>query len=140
MHQWSRIGYRRDWAGFPGAQRGLGFEFVDPYDDVVVVQGRGSTISVLEASTGAVRWKNTLANPLTDFVGNVRAGNYIHSSSESQVFSLDMQTGNLVDRQSLSEPVSQASSAFAGSARSLPERLAAQAQRAPSRSAAQVLL
>jgi outer membrane protein assembly factor BamB len=101
-----RLGYRRDWTGYPGASRGHGFDFVDAYDDLIVMQDGTSTVCAIEAPTGRKRWSNTLATPLTDFVGNTRIGDVVYSCSESEVFALQLATGELTARQPLSKTVS----------------------------------
>lgn len=101
-----KLGYRRDWTGFPRASKGQHFDFVDCYDDVVILQDSTSTLTAIETTTGAQRWSNTLANPLTNFVGNVRIGDEIYSSSESEVYALKLSTGALVGRQALSKTIS----------------------------------
>jgi hypothetical protein len=101
-----RLGYRRDWTGFPRASKGQHFKYVDCYDDVIILQDSTSTVTAIETTTGAQRWTNTLANPLSNFVGNVRVGEQVYCSSESEVFALKLSTGALVERQELSKTVS----------------------------------
>jgi outer membrane protein assembly factor BamB len=102
----AKLGYRRDWTGYPGASRNQEFLFVNCYDDLVILQDSTSTVMAIEVGTGARRWANTLANPLTNFVGVVRIDDEIYSSSESEVFALKLSTGELVGRQDLSKTVS----------------------------------
>src|SRR5262245_5304721 len=62
---YAKIGYRLDWMGFPSITGSQPIDFVQPYPDLVAVLERGSTVSLLEPSTGARRCADQLANPLT---------------------------------------------------------------------------
>lgn len=104
----ARLGYRRDWTSLPYVAQGLGIREFHAFDDAVVVQDGSSTVSVLEGSNGKRRWHNTLANRLTQFVGMSRNGNLVHVSSESEIFTLDMATGQIVGREKIEKLVSTA--------------------------------
>jgi len=101
---WSRLGYRLDWVGFPFpavGRRGRVLS-VDAYADVVVAQERSSTVTVLEAATGERRWSLDLAGPLTKFVGVLRDEsdpNRLIVSSESEAFVLGLIDSALVGRE-----------------------------------------
>jgi outer membrane protein assembly factor BamB len=107
---WARVGYRLDWVGFPfpSADAKTQVTFLNAYDDIVVAMERGSTVSVVESSTGEARWASELANPLTKFVGvnrdPINPGQLI-VSSESEVFTLAAATGTLIGRERLSRVV-----------------------------------
>jgi outer membrane protein assembly factor BamB len=101
---WAKLGYRLDWVGFPfpaaaGRSRVLS---VVPFADLVVAQDSESTVTVLEASTGRVRWSTDLTGPLTKWTGIAReegdAGRLM-VSSESELFQLAIGTGNLLGRE-----------------------------------------
>jgi outer membrane protein assembly factor BamB len=67
--------------------------------DVLVVQENGSRVSVLEASDGAIRWTNELANRLTRFTdARVRDG-LVLASSETELIGLDLGSGQVTLRQ-----------------------------------------
>ncbi len=104
----ARLGYRRDWSGFPGAFRGQQFKFVKCYEDLIILQDSASTVSAIETGTGARRWANILANPLTNFLGIERIGDEVYCSSESDIYALKTSTGALVGRQDISKTVSTA--------------------------------
>lgn len=103
---YGRLGYRLDWTGFPVITAPGPVKAIEAYDDVVVVQEAGNTVSVLEASTGETRWSDQPAARLTRFVGIGREGNRLFVSSEAEVFILDLQTGNQLDRQEFEKLVS----------------------------------
>lgn len=100
------LGYRIDWRGFPVVQRGEHIQFIDLYDDIVVAQESAATVSVLEASTGALRNSSQVASPLTRFVGNFRTGNRVVISSDNEAAIIDVETGGVVERQHLNRVVS----------------------------------
>jgi outer membrane protein assembly factor BamB len=110
---WRTLGYKLDWVGYPftGIDRPDAVQHISPHDDVVIVQERGSTVTLLEANTGAIRWRQDLTNPLTRFVGLTRSpvdAGKVMASSESEVFILDVKTGNLIGRQKFPKVVSTA--------------------------------
>lgn len=114
---WAKMGYRRDWTGFPyvSARGRLTDIYAGP--DIVIAQESGSAVSVLDARTGARRWSNILASRLTKFL-SIRLGDYqgrraLIVSSEPDVFLLDPDTGNLLGRQSY-EKVATAGPVVAG--------------------------
>ncbi len=112
VEEWRAVGYSLDWIGYP-------FPSVDNKDAVtdlvaspagVIVQERGSVVSLLETNTGQLRWTNQIANNLTRFVGiaidhNAQAGttaaNTIVVASESEVFTLAASTGSIMTRERL---------------------------------------
>lgn len=110
---WAKLGYRRDWTGFPFVSGGAAITFVTPGKDLIAVQESGSTVSVLEAPTGRVRWSNTIAGPLTRYVGLSRyqdpsRGDMILACADSDIRFLNAQTGNLVTTQRLERVASSA--------------------------------
>lgn len=96
---WARMGYRLDWRGFPPVTQGQRIAFLEPADDIVIVQETGSILSVLEADTGALRWSNELANRLTRFTGILRDQDRIFAAAEAELHVLNIDTGALIDRQ-----------------------------------------
>ncbi|MFG0285269.1 MAG: PQQ-binding-like beta-propeller repeat protein [Phycisphaerales bacterium JB039] len=93
-----KLGFQRDWRGYPAIGRGQTVRFLDLWDDLVLVHGTGSNLTALEPRSGERRWSRGLANPLTRFLGNVRDGNIIYSSTEGEIFVVDADTGNFLDR------------------------------------------
>jgi len=99
---WSTIGYRLDWIGFPFA-RGHTIPIVAarPVGNGFIVQDKSSETAMLDGLTGERRWGTNLANPLTKFVGIAAdpsdAGRVL-VSSESEGYILALGTGNLVGK------------------------------------------
>lgn len=102
---WREIGYRWDWTGFPSLTASEHVSYCDPYDDLLVVQGTGNSLTILDATTGRSRWSDRPSNPLAEFVGAYREGDTLFSCSESEVFIMDINTGNWKDRQAMSQVV-----------------------------------
>lgn len=93
---WARLGYRWDWTSRPFiSPRGAITDFV-PAGDLVIVQESGSNLSVLNATTGRLLWTSQLGSRFTKFVGSVRDGDIILTSSASELFELGASSGNLV--------------------------------------------
>lgn len=111
---WAKLGYTRDWTGFPAITGGLPIQFIEPDGDSVVVLEAGSQVSVLESSTGVRRTAAELANPLTRFVGLEVSGERIFAISEGEVFTVDSQTGVLRDRKRIEKVVATEPAMFGG--------------------------
>jgi outer membrane protein assembly factor BamB len=82
---------------------------VEPYSDIVVTQESASTLTALETSTGQVRWTTDLTGPLTKWTGIVREPSgqgRLLVSSESEMFLIAPDTGNLVGRERFERVVS----------------------------------
>jgi len=98
-----KVGYRWDWSGFPGPAEGQRIKFLHAWPDAIVTQDTGSKVAVIEPASGRVRWSGEVASRLTRFVGVSRdrhdRTDRLICSSESEVYILDMQTGDVVSRQ-----------------------------------------
>jgi len=105
LDTYAKMGYRRDWTGFPTMTAGGTVEFIDVLGDVVVVEESSNVLTVLEEGSGATRWFEQVASPLTKFVGNIRDDKHLISASESEAYFFDVETGNLVDKQPLDKVV-----------------------------------
>lgn len=97
--QMLELGYRRDWTAFPYVAPGERVVFLAPSRDAILVQESGSTVSALEPATGAVRWANELASPLTRFVSLSRQGERVLASSDAELFILSPVDGSILGRQ-----------------------------------------
>jgi len=104
--RFASLGFRRDWTGFPLVSGGgrISEVYVDP-NNVLVLES-GSTVSYLDPDSGQLRWNNELASPLTKFLSLLP---YVYNgvevvmvSSESDLYVLNRDTGDLMDRQRLS--------------------------------------
>lgn len=101
---WAKLGYRLDWVGFPfpSATPRTRVVAMSVYDDCVAVQEDGSTITLMESTTGQNRWTDQLTGPLTKWVGIARESGEaarLLVASESELFMLSPGTGNLVGRE-----------------------------------------
>jgi outer membrane protein assembly factor BamB len=105
-NDYRRVGYRLDWVGFPAVTGKGRIDFVHADKDVVAVLEEGSTVSLLAASNGSVRWTNQLGDRLTRFVGLDRVGNRVYASGEGDLFIMDVDSGNVVSRQKYQKIVS----------------------------------
>lgn len=103
---YARLGYRLDWRGFPALAGEPRMKFFEPFDDVVVTQDEANMVAVLEASDGRQRWSDQPARALTEFVGITRSGGDLFVSAEGELFIMDLQTGDLLDRQPFQKIVS----------------------------------
>lgn len=113
---WAGLGYRLDWRGFPVVQARQHITLFTPYDDIVVAMESASTLSVLEASNGALRNSSQVASALTRFVGSFRIDNTIVVASDNEMSFVDAQTGDITQRQHLDRVVTTAPVYAAGQA------------------------
>jgi outer membrane protein assembly factor BamB len=72
----------------------------------VLALDSGGIISCLATRDGSTRWSDQLTGVLTRFLSLDRAGNQAQLTSESELFVLDMATGNLSGRQEFARLVS----------------------------------
>jgi len=102
---WKDLGYRWDWTGFSGFRGQEKINFINVYDDLIIVQGSRASMTVIDTRSGRNRWQDRLANPLTRFTGSTREGNRLFISAESELFIIDAESGNWLERQRLEEVV-----------------------------------
>lgn len=96
------LGYRPEWVGYAVMPGGRSVRYMDVLGDVVAVHNSGNLISVLETSTGRLRWSLELGSPLERFVGTAQAGNGdLLCCQQGEIQVLDAKTGVLKDRQRL---------------------------------------
>lgn len=109
VEPWAKLGYRWDWSSFPAVEHGGHIRFFDVEPDALVAQDSSGIITLIEPSSGHVRWSAEVANPLTKFVGINRykseSSDQVLVSSESEVFHLNAKTGNLMARQAFEKVV-----------------------------------
>jgi len=98
---WEALGFRWEWNSRPPMVKGGQMQYADAYDDVIVLQDSGSLLSVIETSTGKVRWYKQVRETVTRFVGNTRQGDSIIVANETELFEFDVNTGNTIDRTDL---------------------------------------
>ena len=98
---WAELGYQWEWIGYPPMQRGAVIEHATAYDDILTFVGSGSTLSVLEANTGKVRWSRQLDRSTTRFVEPVRRDDTLYAASDTELWELSLRNGNTIDRDSM---------------------------------------
>jgi len=110
---WAKIGYRLDWVGYPFAGRTRKIEVIGMAvrDDAVIIQERSSTVTLMDSANGANRWSLDVASPLTKFTDlrfDTADPSHVLVASETELFTLDTATGNLVGRDDFSKVVNTA--------------------------------
>jgi outer membrane protein assembly factor BamB len=95
------VGYSRGWRAYPIVTRGQGVDLVKAYDDIVLLLEGGSTLSCIDAVDGDSRWHLQLDTPVTPFLGIERYGNLIYVNSSSELYVIDVLSGELRNRQTL---------------------------------------
>lgn len=95
---WRSLGYRWEWTSRPPRLPGGVIEFVDAYEDLLVVQDSRAMVSVIEAPTGRIRWNKQVAETNTRFLGNARRNGSVVVTNETELFEFDLRTGNTLDR------------------------------------------
>ncbi len=98
---WAKMGFEWQWTGFPPLQPGALIDHATAYDDVLVFQGSGSTLSVLETNTGKVRWSRQVDRPSTRFQESVRQGDTLYTASDTDLWEINIRNGNTIDRDAL---------------------------------------
>ena len=98
---YERLGFRIEWKGLPVLSRRQQPKFFDVFDDRVVFQDSGNTMTVMDASTGRNIWASEIDNPTARFIGNARVGDTLYSASDNELFELDIKTGNINQRHRL---------------------------------------
>jgi outer membrane protein assembly factor BamB len=98
---YERLGFRIEWKGLPVLSRRQTPQFFDVFDDRVVFQDSGNTMTVMDASTGRNIWASEIDNPTARFIGNARVGDTLYSASDNELFELDIKTGNIGQRHRL---------------------------------------
>lgn len=111
--EFSTLGYRVEWRGFPTMLPGGTVESVQVLGDALCVTDTEGVFTVLEARSGAQRWSDQAAGPLTRFFAPVRQGGSEGSRgaaiilpSETEVFIYDADTGTLRTKHRLPEVAS----------------------------------
>lgn len=104
----AKIGYRRDWLGFPAVAAGGRIVNFTPGKDVVYVQDSNSTVTALEAATGQRRWTDQLSTQLTRYVALVPHGNMLLACADFEVVGMRVDNGDVISRQRYSRVVNTA--------------------------------
>ena len=95
------IGYSRGWRAYPIVTRRQSVEIVKAYDDVILTLEGGSVLTCIDAVDVSNRWNLQLDTPITPFLGVERDGNLIYANSSSELYVVDVLSGELRTRQTL---------------------------------------
>ncbi len=95
---WAGVGYRWEWTSSPPLTARGQIQFAEAYEDLLAVQDTGAMVSVLESATGRVRWNKQVAETNTRFLGLTRRDNAVAVTNETELYELDLKTGNTLDR------------------------------------------
>lgn len=96
-----KMGYRLEWRSAAVVGRRGRTLFFDPYGDVALFQDTTNTLSLIETATGRSRWAFEVEDPLTRFVGTARREERVYAASDSELFVLDIRTGEALERHRL---------------------------------------
>ncbi len=94
-------GLRLVWRAYPQVGDGERPLYFEVLDDALAFQDTANTMSLIEGPSGRIRWTAALGRPLEKFVGAARMDNIVIAASESELQFLDVQNGQLIDRQRL---------------------------------------
>lgn len=95
------MGYSRGWRAYPIVTRRQRVTHVEAYEDIVLLLESGSTLSCVDAVDGDSRWHIQLDTPVTPFLGVERRNNLIYVNSSSELYIIDVLSGELRARQRL---------------------------------------
>jgi len=108
VEQYAALGYRQDWVGYAPVQPGAKTSFVVPMGNLLIVQDSQNAIAGLNTTTGASKWSLLVGDRTTAFVGHLRYNNRILAISDSEIFVLEPESGEILSRQRLAAVVSTA--------------------------------
>ncbi|GAB4544454.1 MAG: hypothetical protein Tsb0013_01600 [Phycisphaerales bacterium] len=94
-------GLRLVWRAYPQVGERARPLYCDVLGGDLAFQDTSNTLSLIEGTTGRVRWTAALGQPLERFLGAAREGETVITASESELQFLDIQNGQLLDRQRL---------------------------------------
>lgn len=119
---WKSLGYRWEWTGYPILGDRAFLTDMIAYDDAIITLASDTSVSVLEPSTGKVRWAKTLDRPTTQLFAPDRVGNTLFLPSDTELYELDLTTGNTLDRDAVgaiinTSPLVMGNLAFMGTTR-----------------------
>lgn len=95
---YAKIGYRRDWSGFPNVASGGFIKLIEVTGDVVFTQDSNSTVTALDATNGSALWATQLGGLLTRFVGINRVDEGLLASSDAEAFLINTKNGSYISR------------------------------------------
>jgi len=96
---WNALGYRWSWTGYPLMSRGALITEAAVLDDMVVTVASDTTLTVLETSTGRVRWARELdRDTTTQIFEPALSGGRLIVTSDTEFSEIDTESGNTIDR------------------------------------------
>lgn len=99
--RYAALGYALSWRGFPVVSRRASAEFFDVFGETLVFQDSANVLTVMDAGTGRNRWSAQVDDSVARFTGNVVANDRVYSSSDNELFVLDIKTGAILERHKL---------------------------------------
>ncbi len=103
---YGELGFRIAWQGFPVMGDDARVKHFDVFDDAIVIHSESNVVTLMDASTGANRWAREVGDPIVTFVGNTMEGGELFVSSDNELFILDANTGEVIDKDDLAVVVS----------------------------------
>jgi len=103
---WRRLGYRWSWTSVADLNRGGEVRHLQPLGDAVAIMDSTTRVTILESSSGRLRWATNVTERLTQFVALRRAGDALLAFGRPELFALELSSGNLLARQPLARVVS----------------------------------
>lgn len=95
------LGYTLAWRGFPLVSRRASAKFFDAFGDSLVFQDSANVLTVMDAGTGRNRWSAQVDESVARFTGNAVGNDRVYSSSDNELFVLDLKTGAVLERHKL---------------------------------------
>ncbi|MBX3358992.1 MAG: PQQ-binding-like beta-propeller repeat protein [Phycisphaeraceae bacterium] len=102
---YATAGYRRVWRAFPVLNAGASVTSIRVLGDVMAVQESSSQLTLIDTRSGAIRWSDQLADPLTKCFASSRDATRIITATDNEVVFNAIDTGTLVDRDTLNEVI-----------------------------------
>ncbi len=99
--RYAALGYALSWRGFPLVSRRAGTMFFDAFGDTLVFQDSANVMTAMDAGTGRNRWSVQIEESVARFTGNAVANDRVYSSSDNELFVLDIRTGTVLERHKL---------------------------------------
>lgn len=119
---WKSLGYQWEWTGYPVMGDRAYLTDMIAYNDTIVTLASDTSVSTLEPSTGKIRWSKALDRPTTQLFAPARVGNTLFLPSDTDLYELDLTTGNTLDRDAVgaiinTSPLIMGNLAFMGTTR-----------------------
>ena len=103
---YAALGYRLNWRGYALMGKRGRVRFFNVFDDGVVVHSDSNIVTLLQPSTGAIRWSRQIGQSIDHFVGETTHNGQLFVASDNELFMLDLNTGETQDKDDLALVVS----------------------------------